>query len=212
MRAPQLSKRQAPGMITPQHPRMERERRAKQFMPFDALYGFREALAEKERIPAARKEFSEEKCEELDQKLRRLKAMDWVTIEYYSHGAYVWAEGFVTKIDLNKKILQIADTEIPFCDLSDLQGAFWPEPGKFDLSPRHFFPELGQSCFSGHSDRFDPLSAARIPELKEQPDQFIGIKEGKDSQKRQVQHHAGDPGGGHADGKQTGKLQHGTEH
>ena len=30
-------------------PKMEREMRAKQFMPFDALKGFREALAEKER-------------------------------------------------------------------------------------------------------------------------------------------------------------------
>lgn len=128
MRAPQLSKRQAPGMITPQHPRMERERRAKQFMPFDALYGFREALAEKERIPAARKELSEEKCEELDQKLRRLRAMDFAAAEYFLDGAYVWVEGLVVRIDQNRKILQIADTEIPFCDLSDLQGDFWPEP------------------------------------------------------------------------------------
>ena len=31
------------------HPKMDRSSRAKQFMPFDALKGFREALAEKER-------------------------------------------------------------------------------------------------------------------------------------------------------------------
>ncbi len=32
------------------YPPMDRLNRAKQFMPFDALRGFREALAEKERI------------------------------------------------------------------------------------------------------------------------------------------------------------------
>ena len=31
-------------------PKMDRADRAKQFMPFDALKGFREALAEKERL------------------------------------------------------------------------------------------------------------------------------------------------------------------
>lgn len=31
------------------HPKMERLNRAKQFMPFDALKGFQEALREKER-------------------------------------------------------------------------------------------------------------------------------------------------------------------
>lgn len=113
--------------VRQQHPRMERKRRAKQFLPFDALDGFREALAEKERSLVARKELSEERCEELDQKLRQLQTMDWVAAEYFLDGAYVWVEGFVAKIDPKQKILQIADTEIPFCDLSDLQGAFWPQ-------------------------------------------------------------------------------------
>jgi len=31
------------------YPKMDRVKRAKQFMPFDALKGFREALAEKEK-------------------------------------------------------------------------------------------------------------------------------------------------------------------
>ena len=41
------------------HPRMERSNRAKQFMPFDALKGFREALEEKERILVPKRELSE---------------------------------------------------------------------------------------------------------------------------------------------------------
>lgn len=38
------------------HPKMDRLNRAKQFMPFDALKGFREALEEKEREAEAEAE------------------------------------------------------------------------------------------------------------------------------------------------------------
>lgn len=37
-------------------PKMDRADRAKQFMPFDALKGFREALAEKERLVELQKD------------------------------------------------------------------------------------------------------------------------------------------------------------
>lgn len=40
-------------------PKMKREDRAKQFMPFDALKGFREALAEKERMTGANPSYNE---------------------------------------------------------------------------------------------------------------------------------------------------------
>ena len=36
-------------------PKMDRADRAKQFMPFDALKGFREALAEKEKLVEEKK-------------------------------------------------------------------------------------------------------------------------------------------------------------
>ncbi len=42
------------------HPKMDRENRAKQFMPFDALKGFREALAEKERLTVEKGDLAEE--------------------------------------------------------------------------------------------------------------------------------------------------------
>ena len=41
-------------------PKMDRADRAKQFMPFDALKGFREALAEKERLVEEQKEAVQE--------------------------------------------------------------------------------------------------------------------------------------------------------
>ena len=42
------------------HPKMDRINRAKQFMPFDALKGFKEALREKERKVDSQRELSKE--------------------------------------------------------------------------------------------------------------------------------------------------------
>lgn len=104
------------------HPKMDRENRAKQFMPFDALKGFREALAEKEREIAAKRDLSEERKAELDRKLHVLHKGDMITAEYFQNGAYMTETGRVTKIDKAGKILRLEDLEIPFDNVSDLQG------------------------------------------------------------------------------------------
>lgn len=48
-------------------PKMDRADRAKQFMPFDALKGFREALAEKEKLVEEKK--SAERAELTEEEL-----------------------------------------------------------------------------------------------------------------------------------------------
>lgn len=52
--------------------RMNREDRAKQFMPFAALKGYPEALRKKEKIVVPKIELPEEYQEELDRKLRQI--------------------------------------------------------------------------------------------------------------------------------------------
>ena len=44
--------------------RMDREQRAKQFMPFAALKGYEKALRQKEQLIDSEKEPSEEYCDE----------------------------------------------------------------------------------------------------------------------------------------------------
>ncbi len=105
------------------HPKMQRAERAKQFMPFDALKGFREALAEKERVTVPKKEFSEEYSAGLDGRLRRIRRKDFVTAEYYKDGEYVRVTGEVTGISAGEQVLVVGDERIPFRDLSDLWGA-----------------------------------------------------------------------------------------
>lgn len=101
--------------------RMEQADRAKQFMPFDPLKGFREALLEKERIIVPRKELSEEQKEELDRKLRQIQKRDMVTVEYFQKGEYVKVTGMVARIDKTSRILKVVNTKINFDDISDLQ-------------------------------------------------------------------------------------------
>lgn len=101
---------------------MDRENRAKQFMPFDALKGLRDALAERERIIVDKKELSEEQKEELDRKLKQISKRDIITVEYFDKDAYVQITGMVSGLDLSCRVLKIVNTKIDFDTISDLQG------------------------------------------------------------------------------------------
>lgn len=84
--------------------------RAKQFLPFDALAGFREALKEKETEYEAKKELTEDSYEELENALNRLEIGKKVKIKYYKDNKYIEKIGTVTKMDYTKKRIEI-DTE-----------------------------------------------------------------------------------------------------
>lgn len=107
------------------YPKMPSGARAKQFMPFDALKGFQEALRSKEQPTEPRKELPEDWAEELDRRLRRISLGDFVTAEYFRNGTYVRITGKISNIDQTAKILGIEGCQIPFADLSDLQGGIF---------------------------------------------------------------------------------------
>ena len=71
--------------------------------------------------------------------------------------------------------------------------------------------ELRKCFLSFLRDRTDPLSRADAMDLKEEPDEFIGINKGKYSQEGKMQDHAADPGSRHRQCKQTDDLQDGAE-
>ncbi len=100
---------------------MDRGSRAKQFMPFDALKGFREAVAEKERILVDKRDLSEEKKEELEWKLKQIQKEDIITVEYFQSGEYVQITGMVTRMEEAGKTLEIDSEKIAFIDISDLK-------------------------------------------------------------------------------------------
>ena len=101
-------------------PKMSMSNRAKQFAPFDALKGFQEALRKKEKMPVPKKELAEEKAEEINEKLKQLTTGKLITVVYYNDEEYIQLTGTVVKIEKNKRYLQMAETTIPFDDISDI--------------------------------------------------------------------------------------------
>ncbi len=101
--------------------RMALEDRAKQFMPFDALKGLREALREKERILEERRLLSEDQEEELDRTLHALRPGEEAEIEYYQGETRMRLTGRVRRVDSSRGILQIEDLEIPLKELQVLK-------------------------------------------------------------------------------------------
>ena len=101
-------------------PKMTREERAKQFMPFAALKGYPEALAKKEKIVVPKVEISEEYAQMLDQKLRQVAKNDMITIVYFSNGEYLKKTGMVSRIDGTSRIIKIVNTKIFFDDIYDI--------------------------------------------------------------------------------------------
>ena len=102
-------------------PKMDISNRAKQFMPFDALTGFREALEAKEKIVVPRMELSEEYKEELDEKMRGITKRSMVSIVHFVKGEYIKTMGLVSKIDINDRMIQIVNEKIMFDDIYDIE-------------------------------------------------------------------------------------------
>ena len=98
----------------------ERVSRAKQFVPFDALKGFREALAEKERILVPKIALSEEMMEELDRTLHNLIPGEMVSVVYFHNDEYVKITGIFVKVCESSRIMQVVNTKIPLDDIREI--------------------------------------------------------------------------------------------
>lgn len=99
----------------------QRADRAKQFAPFDALKGFREALIKKEKIVIPKAELSEDRKEELDRKIQQIKPKDVMTVIYYQNKEYVKVTGIITEINVMQRYLQVIHKKIKFEDIYEIQ-------------------------------------------------------------------------------------------
>lgn len=102
---------------------MPASRRAKQFAPFDALKGLKEAIAEKERIPTPRRILAEDAQAELNDILSQLRKGTMVTVVYYCiyDQEYHQITGAVIKVDTYWSSLQIGNISIDFSEISEIE-------------------------------------------------------------------------------------------
>ena len=105
------------------HIKMPRSQRAKQFAPFDAVVGLRDALKEKERVTELPKIISDDLSEENDRALKALVVGDTVKVSYYlkANTRYMDICGIVDKISIKKKKLCVSGTEIYFDDIYEIE-------------------------------------------------------------------------------------------
>lgn len=99
---------------------MNRQDRAKQFMPFAALKGYEEALKEREKRTEPRIVLGEDGAEELDRKLRSLSIGNSVRIRHYRRRCYAVTEGTVEDIMYDKRQLKVGKEEIKYEDIADI--------------------------------------------------------------------------------------------
>ena len=100
---------------------MDREQRAKQFLPFSALKGYEEALREREKVWLSRPLLCEERAEELDAGLRQVERGDVIEVTFYRAGEYRQTRGRVNRLDKNSRFLEVEEERIRFDDLYDLR-------------------------------------------------------------------------------------------
>lgn len=102
---------------------MNREDRAKQFAPFEALTGLRDALRrvelEQERVEKI--EVSEYRAEQLSKTLNKIEKGKTVRATYYNEGFYIDVQGVVSSIDRTFKYIVIGEGKIYFDDLYELK-------------------------------------------------------------------------------------------
>jgi hypothetical protein len=97
------------------------DKRAAQFLPFQAVKGLDEALLAKEKIKVPKIELSDEMAEELNKKMHNIKKGSIITCVYFNKDEYLKVTGMVARFDEISRILQIVNTKIKFEDILDLE-------------------------------------------------------------------------------------------
>lgn len=97
------------------------QNRARQFLPFDALKGFKEALHIAEQEVEEKKILSDDFKEILDKKIRKLKIGDNVFIKHYSGIEYIETIGLVKKIDVVSHYIYLNHSKILFDDIIQVE-------------------------------------------------------------------------------------------
>lgn len=103
-----------------QRQKMPMDKRAAQFLPFQAVKGLDEALLKKEKIVVEKIQLSEESLRELDIKMHKVNKGMMITVIYFLKGEYLKITGMVARIDETARILQVVGTKIPFDDIKDI--------------------------------------------------------------------------------------------
>ena len=112
--------------------------RARQFLPFDALKGFKQAIKEREKIKVDKIELSEEMANVISYKLRQVKKGMIIKVIHYIDNEYIETNGIVSEFDETFKYLKIVKKKIMFDDIFDIQSNEIKDYDKFSLIAKKY--------------------------------------------------------------------------
>ena len=95
--------------------------RARQFLPFDALKGFKDLIKEVERVKVNKKELTEENIEMLSKTILSLEKGMMVKVIYFEQDEYLKLEGIVSKIDITNRFIMIVKKRISLDDIFEIE-------------------------------------------------------------------------------------------
>ena len=98
------------------------DKRAEQFLPFDALKGFKEEIKKREKVLVDKIILSEEDEKELNYYLTQLHKGMEVQIVYFKSNQYIEVKGLVSFIDEINKVIQIVKTRINIDDILSIKS------------------------------------------------------------------------------------------
>ena len=114
-----------PHHVSETRPQMPMSNRAAQFAPFAALTGYEEKIKEVSKEKYDKKEILEDKINEIDLKLVRLKSIikekPLITITYFKEGTYLSYTGNLKQIDdINRVLVFTNKKKIPLEDVMEI--------------------------------------------------------------------------------------------
>ena len=93
--------------------------RARLFLSYDALKGFKELLQEDTTIP--RKELCEDQCYELDWKIHQIQEGDEIEVIYYTGYSYSKIRGIIQTVNLEDRCIYINNHKIQLNNIFSLE-------------------------------------------------------------------------------------------
>lgn len=97
--------------------------RAKQFMPFAALRGFYDLVAEASRPREDKRDLLADRADELDAALHEIQPGDFLTVEHYRGDIYVSTTGKLTAVREQDGQLVLDGIIIDFANIYDIAYA-----------------------------------------------------------------------------------------
>lgn len=100
--------------------KMSKEERARQFMPFAALRGFDEMLAEELAVKEDKRELGEEDSEKISHTLAKISKGDFIRVTFYDKTRYRRECGTVTEVNFTSGYFKVGIVKVFLDDIAEI--------------------------------------------------------------------------------------------